>query len=228
MQTKFIIRLKRPVFEKEIKRMKTNDEFVKINLKSSRLFKIQDPEIKEFIKNKPYINLRITKIKLDSGEEEILISNLSKDKFTTKDLNNLYEMRWKIEIVYDFLKNVINIENFTGYSTIIVKQDFYASILFYNISMAIKLHSEEKLKFSNKLKINQAINFNVTAGIVKIEIENLLYQSKIEEINETLETMIEYLEKQLITINTTARKDMEIKTSDIGCKFHINKRVALL
>ena len=42
---------------------------------------------KKMMKNKPYEKLRITEVKLESGEIEYLISNLSMEKFTTNDLN---------------------------------------------------------------------------------------------------------------------------------------------
>ena len=48
----------------------------------------------------------------------------------------------KIETAFDFLKNVIQIENFTARRELLIKQDFYTSILFYNISMALKQYVE--------------------------------------------------------------------------------------
>ena len=123
-ESNFIIRLRTGIFKDEIKKMTTNDEFLNIKLNQKRLSKIQDPEIKEFVKNKTHIKLRITKVKLENGTNELLISNLPQEKLTKNNLKELYNKRWKIETVYDFLKNVMNIENFTGYSEIIVKKDF--------------------------------------------------------------------------------------------------------
>ena len=56
------------------------------------------------MKNRPYEKLRITKIKLESDEIKYLISNLPMEKFTTNDLKELYDKRWKIETAFDFLK----------------------------------------------------------------------------------------------------------------------------
>ena len=56
------------------------------------------------MKNRPYEKLRITEVKLESGEIEYLISNLPMEKFTTNDLKELYDKKWKIETTFDFLK----------------------------------------------------------------------------------------------------------------------------
>ena len=111
------------------------------------------------MKNRPYEKLRITEVKLESGEIEYLISNLPMEKFTTNDLKELYDKRWKIETAFDFLKNVIQIENFTARRELLIKQDFYASILFYNISMTLKQYIEYTERTSNKLKEDWAINY---------------------------------------------------------------------
>ena len=132
--------------------MTSKDEFVNIAMNQERIGDIEDEEIQKMMKNRPYEKLRITEVKLESGEIEYLISNLPMEKFTTNDLKELYDKRWKIETAFDFLKNVIQIENFTARRKLLIKQDFHASILFYNISITLKQHVEYNEKASNKLK----------------------------------------------------------------------------
>ena len=132
--------------------MTSKDEFVNIAMNQEKIEDIKDEEIQKMMKNRSYEKLRITEVKLESGEIECLISNLPVEKFTTNDLKELYDKRWKIEIAFDFLKNVIQIENFTARRELLIKQDFYASILFYNISITLKQHVEYSEKASNKLK----------------------------------------------------------------------------
>ena len=81
-------------------------------------------------------SIRITEIELvnKKGKKyiEILASNLPLNKFSTNDLSELYNKRWKIETNFDRLKNIIHIENFSGYSEEIIQQDFYANIFMFN------------------------------------------------------------------------------------------------
>ena len=84
----------------------------------------------------PYsFNLRCVKIRLNSGETEILITNLPNDTFKRKDLGNLYALRWGIEIGFNHLKNAINIEEFVGIKENSIKQEFYSILIKYNLVM---------------------------------------------------------------------------------------------
>ena len=48
--------------------------------------------------------------------------NLPIEKFTKKDLKNAYGQRWLIETDYDRLKNILELENFTGHRRTIIEQ----------------------------------------------------------------------------------------------------------
>ena len=226
----FLIRLKSTTFKDERKLMESNDEIIQISLAQKRTGSIEDDdgEIEDFLKNTPYINLRITEVELESGETECLLSNLPIDEFTASDLKELYNKRWKIETTFDFLKNVVNIENFTARREILIKQDFYASILFYNISMALKQYIEYSERIAKRLKKDYAINYNVTAGILKEELWNILQLPSKSRIKKLLQRICNILSKMKVKINRTQRKDMEVKTSDKTAKYHLNKRRAMV
>ncbi len=224
----FVIRSKITMFKNERKLMKSNDEIMQISLAQKRTGSIEDDEIEDFLKNTPYINLRITEVELESGETECLLSNLPMDEFTANDLKKLYNKRWKIETTFDFLKNVINIENFTARREILIKQDFYANILFYNISMTLKQYIEYCERIAKRLKKDYAINYNITAGILKEELWNILQLPSKSRIKKLLQTVCNILSKMKVKINRTQRKDMEVKTSDKTAKYHLNKRRAMV
>jgi len=48
------------------------------------------------------------------------------ETFSAQDLKNLYNCRWEIETDYDRLKNILELENFTGQRRIIIEQDINA------------------------------------------------------------------------------------------------------
>ena len=226
--SKFLIRLKTTTFQKERKSNTSKDKIVQVSLNKKRVKAYEDKEIQDFLKNTPYINLRITEVELESGETELLLSNLPMDEFTANDLKELYHKRWRIETTFDFLKNVVNIENFTARREMLIRQDFYASILFYNISMALKQYVEYCERIANRLKKDYAINYNVTAGILKEELWNILQLPSKSRIKKLLQTICNILSKRKVKINRTQRKDMEVKTSDKTAKYHLNKRRAMV
>ena len=67
---------------------------------------------------------------------------------------SLINILWirEIEVNYDRLKNKMEIENYTGKSEIIIKQDFYSSIYIFNLAMILKNNIQKHLERKNKKK----------------------------------------------------------------------------
>lgn len=94
-------------------------------------------EVVEYKVENNIYKIRITKIMLPTGEEEHLVSNLDMKEIPTYQMKSLYFKRWRIEIAYNFLKNTMLIENFSGRTELNIKQEFYSCILNSNINMLI-------------------------------------------------------------------------------------------
>ena len=88
-------------------------------------------------------------------------------------------MRWNEEIYFDFQKNIMEIENFTGKSLETIKQDYYSMVLVGNLHSLIIADAQEEVdketRNNGKLKYEQyKINKSVTFGIMKEQIYDLL------------------------------------------------------
>lgn len=71
------------------------------------------------------VKVRMVKVRLKSGEEELLITNLyDKEKFSLSDLKELYFLRWPIKVCYGYIKNEFQLESFSGINPICIEQDF--------------------------------------------------------------------------------------------------------
>lgn len=120
--------------------------------------------------NKKEYLVRVIKFKLDSGIEEVLLTNLFDESLTTNDFKTLYFMRWGIEVKYDELKNRLEIENFSGITKIAIEQDFYASIYLSNMFELSKKDSDEIIKQEQEgkeLKYEYKTNSNILIGTLK-------------------------------------------------------------
>lgn len=85
----------------------------------------------------PYaFEIRCVRIRLKSGEEEFLITNLPRKEFPKRKIKELYNFRWGVESSYNYLKNSIFIEEFTSKKENGIKQDFYASLWAANLTNA--------------------------------------------------------------------------------------------
>ena len=80
------------------------------------------------------VKVRLVRIRLDDGQDEILITNLYDTKaYTLPVLKELYFLRWPVETIYGYLKNELQIECFSGISPISIGQGFYANIFVFNL-----------------------------------------------------------------------------------------------
>ena len=95
-------------------------------------------QIMEFTYQDTTIKARLTKVTLDTGEEEYLLTDLFDQKvFTPEELKALYHKRWMVEEQYKDFKHSIAVENFVGRKTNAILQEFYGNILLYNLSMML-------------------------------------------------------------------------------------------
>lgn len=89
-------------------------------------------------------DLRCVRIKLSSGEDEILITNLDRKEFPKRDIKEIYRLRWEIETGFNYLKNAVFVEEFASRTENGIAQDFYVSLLMHNFVTCIcgSMHSD--------------------------------------------------------------------------------------
>ena len=113
-------------------------------------------------------NVRIIKILLGSGEQEILFTNLS--EFTAEEFGELYFLRWPVETTYDVVKNKLMLENFTGKTETAIKQDFWAVMALSNFAVFAKLEADEMIAEQDEgknLSYKNQANTNALIGKLK-------------------------------------------------------------
>ena len=186
LESKYLIRLTKSTFKKKISAMQTNDEIIDINIGKGLINKLDD-SFKKKAENMGRLYIRIVKVKLKTGETEILATNLSSEEFSSADLKHLYNKRWEVETGFDRLKNYIRIEDFSGTSIELIEQDFYASIFMYNIAVCIKMDADKRIMRQprkRKHKYEYVVNFS--------QVVSLLYEKFFDLISE-IRIMKEYI-----------------------------------
>jgi hypothetical protein len=84
------------------------------------------------------VTLRLIRVELSSGEIEVLATSLLDEAaFPTDCFGELYHKRWGIEENYLTQKHRLEIENFSGKSAQVVRQDFYAKLFTLNLTAII-------------------------------------------------------------------------------------------
>ena len=92
--SKYLIQLKKNSFINQRKYVCDDDEIIQVNWINSKLNGILDKKLRKKAKENKFLKIRIVKVKLKTGEIELLATNLTKEEFTTEELKELYNQRW--------------------------------------------------------------------------------------------------------------------------------------
>lgn len=152
-------------------------------------------------------DLRAVRIKLES-EDEILVTNLSENKMSLEELGQLYNSRWGIETNYNYFKNVLELENFTGDTDTAVQQDFYATIYITNLASIMITDEQaeyEKNNKGNEKKHSYKINTSIAMGYLKKHLLHVLLQENPKKALKLYKKFIKKLAKQVIPIRANRK-----------------------
>ncbi len=140
------------------------------------------------------LTLRLVRVELDTGEIEVLVTNLIDDQiFPAKVFGDLYYLRWGVEENYKRLKQWVEIENFSGKSVLSVKQDFYAKVLTTNLASMLANEAQVQVdKVSENRKHDYQVNFAQALSKMKNKIVELFMFSNLY-LQEKLEGLIDYI-----------------------------------
>lgn len=143
------------------------------------------------------ISLRLVRVDLPN-EVEVLVTNLmDEERYDCAVFKGLYHLRWGIEENYKRLKQWLEIENFSGKSTLSVKQDFYAKIVASNLTALIEIQAQEIVsERTKKLKRSYQINHAQALSKMKHRIITLLLNSS-GEIKRLIQQTVAYISKTI-------------------------------
>ena len=110
------------------------------------------------------ITIRMVKIVLDTGETEVLVTNVyDTDIYTQEDLKEVYHLRWGIETYYGYIKEELQLGKFSGIRQICIEQDFAANLFLFNLQRLIEKQTEPYVEtISNKRKYRYKVNKNIS------------------------------------------------------------------
>jgi len=141
--------------------------------------------------------LRLVRVDLPN-EVEVLITNLTNEsKYDVSVFKSLYHMRWGIEENYKRLKQWTEIENFSGKSTLSVKQDFYAKIVAANLTALMVIESQKTVTRKTKdRKLKYQVNFAQALSKMKHHIVYII-RNAFKDIAFIIQRTIDYISQTL-------------------------------
>ena len=220
---KFVVRLKKSDFKKQVQEMKSDDEIITIPYQydRARYYKDKDEKFYNLLEEtKMEIKVRCVKIKLKTSETEIVITNLSKEEVTTEEMNELYHLRWQIEINYHILKESLKIETITSSKDNLIKQDIYSQMLAFNLLQAFINDAEENIE-QEKYKYKMKINTNMAVGFFKKFFLYILIEKDKEKQEILFDKLSDSIESYIVPIREGRNYPRDKNKKN---KYPINKR----
>lgn len=166
-----------------------------------------NPEHKHLPKE---LTVRFVRVKLDSGEYEVLVTSLlDKQAYPAAVFKELYWLRWGIETFYGILKTRLGIENFSGYSPESIRQDFHAAVFLTGAETILTEEAQDQLARQtggHPKKVNKAVSFNA----IKYRAFELFYSK--EPTDQVLEELSELFQSNPTLIRQD-RKPPRLKPS---------------
>lgn len=130
------------------------------------------------------LRVRLVRIQLDSGEVEVLITSLlDSERYPYAVFKELYHRRWPVEEDYKVLKLRVEVENWSGKSTLAVYQDFHAKVFTTNLAAILAQPAQQEvIQQSLPKQYTYQVNFTHLLSKMKDTVVFLLRGAMIEDI----------------------------------------------
>jgi len=114
----------------------------------------------------------------------------------------IYHLRWNEETYFNFQKNVLEIENFSGKTPETIRQDYFARVLSSNLSSLMIEEAQEEV--DNETHVSEdrkyqkyAINRTVAIGILKDEMIEMLFAPR-DRVDNKYHTLLAAIKKHIV------------------------------
>jgi hypothetical protein len=113
------------------------------------------------------LTVRLLKFTLPTGETEVLLTTLvDPHLYPQAEFYQVYGWRWNQETYYDRLKNIFEVERFSGLSKLAIEQDFYGVIFLATLESALAQSAQSALTAAAQRRaakaqpqVNRAISY---------------------------------------------------------------------
>jgi Transposase DDE domain len=113
------------------------------------------------------VRVRLLKFTLPTGETEVLLTTLcDRRQYPRKEFYTVYGWRWGDETYYDRIKNIFEVERFSGESEQIIRQDFFGVIFLSTLesvltksAQAVLIERDQAREPETQAKVNRAVSY---------------------------------------------------------------------
>lgn len=155
------------------------DLWVEVRLDRRRLRRLleSDPGAAEALLARGPLRVRLALLDVGGESPERIATSLGADVLSRDELAEVYHLRWGVETCFEFMKDRLQLENFTGCSPTLIEQDLWATAYLVNVAFDMANEAEgEALRDvpADRYKHAMAVNRTLAVGILKDELYRLL------------------------------------------------------
>ncbi len=127
----------------------------------------------------PSLLVRVLRVDGMDGSAGYFLTSLTSDELDRHEVRGVYAERWTEEVSFNFDKNRMEVENFSAKMPEGIRQEWYAALLFANMTQLILEDAQKKLDEVQAQKPNNKhryrVNKSVACGLVKDELPKMLF-----------------------------------------------------
>jgi hypothetical protein len=102
------------------------------------------------------VTVRLIKFTLESGEMEVLLTTLcDRRRYPRAEFKEVYHWRWNEEGFFDRVKNIFEVERFSGVSETAIKQDFFGVIFLTTLESILTKGPQSELAEEDRRRRNK-------------------------------------------------------------------------
>ena len=102
------------------------------------------------------VPVRLLKFTLPSGETEVLLTTLcDQQEYLRDEFYTVYGWRWNDETYYDRIKNIFEVERFSGLNERVIRQDFFGVLFLSTLESVLTKTTQRALTEQDQTKGNK-------------------------------------------------------------------------
>jgi len=171
------------------------------------------------------LKIRVVKLPLPDGKVEILATNLFDKSFSISKLAQIYRMRWEIETNFNNIKNRLCVENFTGTNRIVILQDFYATMMLWNLAAILMYEMKDDIEVLHQSDINKNeyhLNVSMTISTLKEHVVEMVACGSKRKIARILRQIHKALYRSVVVFRPD--RSFPRRRKHLALKFHNNSK----
>lgn len=150
---------------------------VRLTRKRLRHLLASDPGAAEALLARGSLRVRLAILDVGGASPERVATNVGADVLSAAELAEVYHLRWGVETCFEFMKDRLQLENFTGASPTLIEQDLWATAYLVNVAFDMANEAEAETLSDvpeGRYRHAMAVNRTLAIGIPKDELVALV------------------------------------------------------